>query len=287
MFLWENKIPSHQVKKANIITTVVFTALFALAFINIYSPFGVNKWFHLKSIELFFYSSLVILTGMLVIVISRILLYFRCRNHGNINYLQYGIWIISEVISMAIFYTLFVKYILNDTRDFLLIFKVSIRNTALVLFLPYSILWLYFSWREKSETLEKLKKSNDLPPPVNRKMIAFYDEQGKLRLSVKQEDIVYLESADNYVSIHYQDKGKTIKFMLRNSLKNMEELLKNRNIVRSHRSYMVNFDKVKLIRKEKDGLHFELDVEEKIDLPISKTYMTEVIKSFSDFIPET
>ena len=66
----------------------------------------------------------------------------------------------------------------------------------------------------------------------------------------------------------------------------MEELLKHRNIIRTHRSYMVNFDKVKLIRKEKDGLHFELDVEEKIDLPISKTYMTEVIKSFSDSIPE-
>ena len=144
---------------------------------------------------------------------------------------------------------------------------------------------MYFSWRDKSETLEKLK-SEDAPPPVNRKMIAFYDEQGKLRLSVKHEDIVYLESADNYVSIHYQDKGKTIKFMLRNSLKNLEELLKHRNIIRTHRSYMVNFDKVKLIRKEKDGLHFELDVEEKIDLPISKTYMTEVIKSFSDSIPE-
>ena len=285
MFVWENKIPSHQVKKTNIITTVIFTAVFALVFINVYSPFSVNKWFHLKSIELFFYSSLVILTGMLVIVISRILLYYRCKRFGNINYLQYAIWILLEVISMAVFYTLFVRYILNDTRDFLLIFKVSIRNTALVLFLPYSILWLYFSWRDKSETLEKLK-SEDAPPPVNRKMIAFYDEQGKLRLSVKHEDIVYLESADNYVSIHYQDKGKTIKFMLRNSLKNLEELLKHRNIIRTHRSYMVNFDKVKLIRKEKDGLHFELDVEEKIDLPISKTYMTEVIKSFSDSIPE-
>lgn len=285
MFVWENKIPSHQVKKANIITTVLFTAVFALAFINFYSPFGVNKWFHLNAVELFFYSSLVILTGMLVIVISRILLYFRCKRSGVINYMQYAIWILVEVLSMAIFYTVFVRYFLNDTRDFFLIFKVSIRNTALVLFLPYSILWLYFSWRDKTETLEKLK-SSDNGMPKNKKMISFYDEQGKLRLSVKQEDILYLESADNYVSIHYYDKGKIAKFLLRNSLKNMEEILKQRSIVRTHRSYMVNFDKVKLIRKEKDGLHFELDVEEVIDLPISKTYMPDVIKSFSDFVPE-
>lgn len=283
MLIWENKIPSLLIKKSNIITTVLFTAVFALAFINIYSPFGVNIWFHITKLQLLFYSSLVILAGMLVIVISRIIMYYRCKK-AIINYLQFSVWILVEVLSMGLFYTFFVKYALHDARDFLDIFKISIRNTTLVLFLPYSILWLYFAWRDKLEKLEKLSHTENYYS-VSKKMIPFHDEKDKLRFSVKQEDLLYLEAADNYVTLYYNDKGKIARFLIRNTLKNFEEQLRSRNIIRCHRSYIVNFEKIKVIRKEKDGLHFELDLETPIDLPVSKTYVSDVIEAFSDNTP--
>ena len=37
------------------------------------------------------------------------------------------------------------------------------RNTALVLLLPYSVLWLYFSWRDKKEQIEDWQMSSHFP----------------------------------------------------------------------------------------------------------------------------
>jgi DNA-binding LytR/AlgR family response regulator len=46
---------------------------------------------------------------------------------------------------------------------------------------------------------------------------------------------------------------------------------------------MVNFDKVKVIRKEKDGLKLELDHPDIIDIPLSKTYLSNVMQNFAKF----
>jgi DNA-binding LytR/AlgR family response regulator len=43
---------------------------------------------------------------------------------------------------------------------------------------------------------------------------------------------------------------------------------------------MVNFEKVKIIRRESDGLRLELEAPTLLEIPVSKTYMTEVFKAF-------
>ncbi|MDA3824300.1 MAG: LytTR family transcriptional regulator, partial [Bacteroidales bacterium] len=65
---------------------ISFTALFALIFINIYSPFNAESWFSSGKAEFFLYSSLYILAGMLVIVFSR-LIFINIAQKTRINYL--------------------------------------------------------------------------------------------------------------------------------------------------------------------------------------------------------
>jgi len=281
MIIWENTIPEYLIKKQNIVRTILFTAVFALAFINFYSPFGVNTWYYITKIHLFFYSSMIILTGVLVIVISRIIMY-HCSKVNKIKYHQYFLWVLAEILSMAAFYSVFAKYVLHDERYFAEIFKVSIKNTSLVLLLPYSILWLYFSWRTKSIQLEELSnKDNHLHS--SKKMIPFHDEKGTLRFSILLEDILYLEASDNYVTIFYTDNNKVTKYLIRNTLKNLEQSLNPRDIMRCHRSYMVNFEKVKIMRKERTGLYLELDIDPGFRLPVSNTYVAGIIESFSRY----
>jgi DNA-binding LytR/AlgR family response regulator len=43
---------------------------------------------------------------------------------------------------------------------------------------------------------------------------------------------------------------------------------------------MVNFDKVKVIRREKDGLRLELDSPGMLELPVSKTFVDDIFKAF-------
>jgi DNA-binding LytR/AlgR family response regulator len=268
-------------EKGNIIRLILFTSLFALVFINIYSPFGADRWFDLTRFEFLSYSSLVILTGVLVVVISRIIMYYYGRKHV-INYYQYLIWIFAEIMMMSLFYTLFEKFVLKDVRDFIDLVKLTARNTALVLLLPYAVLWLYFSWRDKKEQIEKLAEVPSFPGNP-REMIPFYDDKSVLKFSVKKESLLYIESAENYVSICYIDKGKVSKYLLRDTLKKMEETFSGTEIVRCHRSYIVNFEKVKVIRKDKDGLILELDGPSAIDIPVSKTYVDNVMLTFSKY----
>ena len=70
--------------------------------------------------------------------------------------------------------------------------------------------------------------------------------------------------------------------MLRNTLKNMEPMLEEHYMVRCHRSYIVNICKVKILRKEKEGLFLELDQEGIPDIPVSKTYAERIIQIFSN-----
>jgi hypothetical protein len=277
----QKPIPHYLVEKRNILRLILFTSLFALVFINIYSPFGADQRFNLTSFEFLTYSSLVILTGVLVVVISRIVMYYVCRRQ-IINFWQYLSWTGAEILLMALFYALFEKLVLKDDRFFSDIVKISAWNTALVLLLPYSILWLYFSWREKKEQIERMA---DLQPLADnsRDMIPFYDDKSALKFSVKKENLLYLESTENYISICYLNKGKVSKYLLRDTMKNMEENLTGTEIIRCHRSYMVNFEKVKVIRKDKDGLKLELDNPSVIDIPVSKTYADNVMQTFSKF----
>jgi DNA-binding LytR/AlgR family response regulator len=281
MIDFQKPLSPYLFEKKNIIRLILFTSLFALVFINIYSPFGANKWFNLTKLQFLAYSSLVILTGVLVVVISRIVMYYVCRKH-LINTMQYLVWIFAEIMFMALFYAVFEKFILKDTRDFTDLVKLSATNTALVLLIPYSVLWLYFSWQDKKEQIERLADGQPLTGS-NRDMIPFYDDKSILKFSVKKESFLYLESAENYVSICYLNKDKVSKYLLRDTLKKMEEIFAGTDIIRCHRSYMVNFEKVKVIRKDKDGLKLELDIPSGVDIPVSKTYVDNVMQTFAKF----
>lgn len=278
---FQKPIPHYLIEKQNIVRLVLFTSLFALVFINIYSPFGVDRWFNLTKLEFFTYSSLTILTGVLVVVISRIIMYKVCKRH-TINIWQYLLWIFAEIFLMALSYAFFEKFILKDFRIFTDLVRISSRHTALVLLLPYSVLWLYFSWRDKQEQIDRLANIHAFSANT-RNMIPFYDDKGILKFSIKKENLLYLESAENYVSICYLNKGKVSKYLLRDTLKKTEENFYGTEIIRCHRSYMVNFEKVKVIRKDKDGLKLEFDNPSVTDIPVSKTYVNSVMQTFSKY----
>jgi len=280
------KLPSYLYDKDNINRLILFTAIFALLFINIFQPFGSRVWYpDISDFKYFFFSSLIILMGMLVVVISRLLMLAFAKKH-SISYLQYTLWILAEILSMSLFYSLFTKFIPKENwnRDFIEIFHHSTVNTSMILLLPYAILWLYFSWRDKNSLLQKMTHEDQTPETQRKNLIAFPDEKGEVRITIMLENLLYIESADNYVTIHYLNKSKLSHFLIRNSLKWMDEnLTKKSQLVRCHRSYIVNLDKVKVLRKNKGGIFMELDAIDTPDIPVSNSYYEQVMVKFSHY----
>jgi hypothetical protein len=272
------RLPEYLTEKHNIVTHILFTAGFALLFINLYTPFGAATWFDVSKPTLFIYSSAVILTGVLIVAISRIIMYQAVCRGRMLKIWSYLVWVAVEIVAMALFFTFYEIVFLNDLRGFTELFGTSCMNTALTLLLPYSILWLYFSWRESRRKLTELVEQPD--GASQKSMIPLRDERGVLRLSLKRSDILYMQGSDNYVTVWYQAQTKITRFMLRNTLRTMEGELRKESIIRCHRSYLVNIERVKLIRRSKEGLQLELDSAPPSTIPVSRTYMHEVLTAF-------
>lgn len=280
MGMWDKNIPAYIYDKQHIVQLILWTAFFALVFINIYKPFSSSSWYDISEFKFFVFSSLIILTGVLVVVLSRIIMFHWGKRH-TISVGSYSIWIFLEIFFMSLFYTIY-TLVLNPERDYMDAFETSTINTSLVLLLPYSVLHFYFSYKDKERRLQLLEEHQE-EVVARQSVFSFYDEKQELRLSVKRSELLYLESADNYVCIWYLSKGQLSKFLLRNSLKAMEGNFADTNVLRCHRSYMVNFDQVKVIRREKEGIFLELGIERVPDIPISKTYSEKVMRWFQTY----
>jgi DNA-binding LytR/AlgR family response regulator len=205
-------------------------------------------------------------------------MYQAVRRGAELRTYQYLLWVAAEIICMALFYTFYERVILADERSITDLLRSSVLNTSLTLLLPYSVLWLYFSWREKKTRLSQL---TDMPEASGQNpMIPLRDERGVLRLSLKRSDILYLQGSDNYVTVWYRSQNRIMKFMLRNTLRTMEDELLPESVIRCHRSFLVNMEHVKIIRREKEGLQLEIDSSPSVSVPVSRTYMQQVLAAF-------
>ncbi|MBQ7388965.1 MAG: LytTR family transcriptional regulator DNA-binding domain-containing protein [Paludibacteraceae bacterium] len=281
------KIPRHINNKKNVITLILGTAVFALFFINIFQPFNSRNWVpNINDFTYFLFSSLIILTAMCVIAISRVVMFYYAKKH-DISLVSYLVWILGEILAMSFFFTLFPIFALKVNVDFGELYKQAISYTSLVILFPYTILFLYFELQEKNKIIKMLgnQQAASQSEQANNQM-SFCNERGDVRLVVAADSLFYIEASDNYVDIHYLNKGRIVNFLLRNSLKNIEKSFSDRKLLRCHRSYIVNANKVRIIRKTEEGLCIDFDYDGIPNIPISKIYSTRVLEQFSGLTPD-
>lgn len=278
------KVPHYLLAKRNQLIMVLFVSIFAIGFINVYQPFGSDEWIDNNKITTttyFLWSIVLVSIGMIVVAISRVVMYQFSRkpNHG-ITIIKYIGWVFIELLLLSGAFTvlaLIVKGNLNlPTNDPMEIYVNAIKNTICILFIPYILCILFFSYQERSAKLKELMDENI--GFKSSSLISIRDSRGVLQLSVAKENLLYIESADNYICIWYMKNEQVKKQLMRITMRDISEQLAETNIVRCHRSYMVNLDLVKVMRREKENLFLELGVPNIKEIPISKTYGEQVLR---------
>ncbi len=272
-------IPSFIYKKRNQFIQIIFVSVFTLVFILLYKPLNFDA-FKVPFMERWGWSrdaiNLVItfcmtLIGMGIVAISRILMNKYTKKH-EISYLAYILWVAVEIVVMAIIYTI-ASHIIYPDGSVLDLFRSTLYKTILILTIPYVMTYVFFIWQEKSSQLKILKKQMEEDEEALLKTyIQIRDEKGEVRLSIHRENLLFIEAEDNYVGVWYLSNKAVKNIMVRNTLRKIEEQLGGDKIVRCHRSYIINLDKVKVLRREKEGFFIELGIDNVPDIPISKTY---------------
>lgn len=280
------RIPEYFLEKTQLIATVTFAVLFAIVFLNIYIPFSDTAWFRLGDSVFFLFTAGFAAISICILIASRILMY-HSKKWFKMTYLEYVLWCFAEVVLICIFYT-FVTVDVQKPAEMppLQIFGKAFLYGVICLIIPYTIAGMYFAIVDKNRTIRLMSSkgfaSDQEPFRGVESQITLFDNNGSLKLSIKSSSLYYIESDDNYIKVWYTDsKGELKTYMLRCRLKTIEDSFKGTSLIRCHRKYIVNSDKVKVLRKESEGYFLDLD---NVDIPpimVTKTYMENVLSRFS------
>ena len=275
-------IPSFIYKRSNQIAMIIFVPIFALLFITIYRPLnfehidedtGLLTWLNISREVLVQLITLgFIFVGMAVVAVSRWIMGVYTRKR-ELSYMQYISWVAFEILIMALIFT--IAALFTDTpKPVTTLFYNSLVKTILILLIPYVMCYIYFIWQERVAQLRHIRERlAEDETALQAAYVQIYDEKGEMRLSVRREHLFLLESADNYVCVWYINNNSPKKVLVRNTLTKVAKQLESTHIQRCHRSYIINLDLIKVMRREKEGIFVEFGVEGVPDVPISKTYV--------------
>lgn len=286
-----DKMPKYTWAKKQMVFNVVFTALFSLMAMLLMAPFSISGWFQSDATTAGLLTICFWAFGFAFLAFSRSWLY---RLQGKeFTFLGYVTWCLVEMIIISACYSAcsywgIEKGWINDPLDHPGVFFCS----ALVFCLfgmgaPNVISLLWFAVSERDQTIRLMNFNNVVSDtqttPRTDKKIMLYDNSGVLKLIINQDSIFYIESDDNYIKVWYEDSSEEIKqYMLRCRLKTIEESFADSELVRCHRQYIVNINKVERVTRQKDGL-FQLDLGNSniAPIPVSKTYENGFIARFN------
>ena len=239
---------------------------------------GIVQWYQHQGLCLPICCAII----LVVVALSRTLLVLTTRT-ARLRESDYLWWQLIEVFSTSLFINLFLSLYMH--QGFFGHLPMVILIYISVCIYPYAFYWLLAERIDRdvrlasaSHTIMQLRRVDH---DDSSSMLRFADEKGTVRLVLSIENIVSIEAAGNYVTLLYLNANRLTRYSLRNTLKGIEPLCENTTLIRCHRSYYINLQHVRLLRKSPDGLLAEIDVEGVAPVPVSKSYATDVTARFS------
>ncbi|MDZ7899314.1 MAG: LytTR family DNA-binding domain-containing protein [Arcicella sp.] len=108
--------------------------------------------------------------------------------------------------------------------------------------------------------------------------LVFTAENEKDTLTLSTQNLLYIESSDNYSTIVFLKDQQIVKELIRSSLTRLEGQIQAKTIVRCHRSFIVNLDKVMKVSGNAQGFKLQLSETDFI-VPVARKY-SEIVYQF-------
>jgi len=238
-----------------------FLAAFTLIFLTVYSPFNMNEWGgNIPS---------YILIGTSALFFSQFLL----RNLLGLKSLRlYQMIFLAGMelilITLLLYFIYGIEYITIEQK--VGEFVVTLKFVCLILVGPYLLSVWYLAGSQKTVYSTESTQSNYITK--NPALLSIRSDTNKVILAIQYDQLLYLKSSGNYVDIYYLKGDKPTKELVRISLKELESNIKDSNILRIHRSYLVNKRKIASFKKTRKGYEVMVHHISDESLPVSSGY---------------
>jgi hypothetical protein len=282
------KAPRFLLESRTLAGSVVAIVLFSIIFMLIYGPYSSTSWLTLLVDQSQgtgwvnrFYSVMASVLFYLVAIaflgLSKVVLYYIGKKVQLYNGHLVS-WIGGEVVLISLIYTVFTVLLnLAAPNLFLPIWGRAVLVLSFIIVVPYIICLQHATNRHQSQLLDRLGMNmvNDKVKDADSKLINLVDSTGKLKMSINVDSLYYVESQDNYVKIYYDSDGKLCNYMLRSTTKSIEAKF-GEWLVRCHRGYLVNKNKIRIFRNDRDGMYICLMHDNIRQIPVSKSYASNI-----------
>ncbi|WP_296701393.1 LytTR family DNA-binding domain-containing protein [Algoriphagus sp.] len=262
-----------QLSKHEKFYAIIAISLFFSIFMIFFQPFGVNNYDPKESITAVFALIMISIGFYLgVLLIVNEFLIFPLFFKREIYRWQILIWLVWSNIYAATGLFLFYN-LLGNWHDFRISSWLEfIFNFTALSFIPLTAIFFYSRMKQMQELTEtkvdfQLEGKSIINIPS--------DNQNDIN-SYSLENILYLESEDNYVAIHFINKDILSKALIRSSLKKIDDLKLHPALIRCHRSFMINL--VHLAQYDGNKQQGLITLKHIIEpIPVSKSYASDLL----------
>ena len=307
MAIKEKEIPKFLVSTRYISVVIAFIVLFSGLFLFIYQPFSLAVWFSTADSLSFSLSLLFYILSIIILVVSRMTMY-HLQDRVDLTTMTYIWWIMFENLAISLLYTLItIKFFPVEGISTPTIATRALMCVTLILVIPNALVLFYAAYKAKCEELQatqyrlqrlseeyRLLESNtqhelraaamvqskrqpQQSQDTTPRMINLYDNNGMLRLTLNIDSLYYLESEDNYIKVYYKHNDKIVSYMLRCRTRSVEESLAGTCMVRCHRSFIVNINKISVMEDDRRMHYLSLDDDSIRRIPVSKSYYESLV----------
>ena len=284
----KKKAPRFLLESRTLAGSVIGIVIFSIIFMLIYGPYSSTSWLTLladhtgevgpfKGFQVVMASVAFYLVAIAFLILSKVVLY-HVGHKFQLYKAHLFAWIGAEIMLISFIYTIFTAlFNLAAPSEFFPIWGRSVLVLSFIIIVPYIICLQQAINRHQRALLDRIGMNmvNDKTDNADPKLIHLVDSTGRLKMSISIDSLYYVESQDNYVKIYYETDGKLCNYMLRSTTKAIENKF-GEYLIRCHRGYIVNKNKIKIFRNDRDGMYVKLMHDNIKQIPVSKSYASSI-----------
>ncbi len=258
--------------------TIFWVGVFVGLFLFLIRPFNIEgPWADLIWASVGF-GAVTVVFGWAFEVATRFI--FKIETYGP-NW-TLGKWILMSIVLVvwiALGNYLFVNFLSGWRAVGYFHFIRMIGYTSLIGIFPVALSGVVIQLRaankneqEATDITEHLHSETKEPKEENLVL----DVENGQGLTVNVADVRYVEVMQNYVTVWFFKEGNLQKEVLRTTLGSIEEQFQETDVIRCHRSYLVNVDSIEKVSGNAQGLRLQLSDVADVEVPVSRSFIPKI-----------
>ena len=254
---------------------------FIALFLIVFQPFGASYWQHPDKNLILAGYGLVTFLCLSGISFAMPLLFKRWYSEANWTVGKEILGVVLILVIISVGNWLYSQWFFASSFRIKELFgwigitvAIGIIPTTIITLLDYTRLQRKYA----TDKLSVKTSTEEQPAPVSLETITLIAENLKDTFSLSPDELLFIESASNYSEVVFLKENNLQKMLIRSSLSRLEEQIQHSDIVRCHRSFIINLKQVSKITGNAQGYKLQLK-NVGYPLPVARRY-TDLIATY-------